>query len=133
MEDAAMAFTGSYAFDGEAAALKARIARLDRISRLLDTAFVVPGTQIRFGIDAILGLVPVVGDWAGVALSTIVVVEAARIGIPKLLLARMIANIAVEGGIGMVPLVGDLFDVFFRANRRNLALLVKHLEREGRL
>ncbi len=128
-----MAFTGSYAFDGEAAALKARIARLDRISRLLDTAFVVPGTQIRFGIDAILGLVPVVGDWAGVALSTIVVVEAARIGIPKLLLARMIANIAVEGGIGMVPLVGDLFDVFFRANRRNLALLVKHLEREGRL
>ncbi len=121
-----MAFTGSYAFDGEAAALKARIA-------LLDTAFVVPGTQIRFGIDAILGLVPVVGDWAGVALSTIVVVEAARIGIPKLLLARMIANIAVEGGIGMVPLVGDLFDVFFRANRRNLALLVKHLEREGRL
>ena len=80
--------------------LVARVARLDKLSRLLDIAFVIPGTKVRFGVDAILGLVPVVGDLAGVALSSLLIVEAARIGVPRLLLARMIGNVAIEGAVG---------------------------------
>ena len=111
--------------------LRSRIERLDRLSRLLDIAFVVPGTNIRFGVDAILGLIPVVGDWAGVALSSLVILEAARIGVPAGLLARMVGNVVIEGVVGSVPIAGDVFDVFWRANRRNLALLRRHLAREG--
>jgi len=128
-----MVFAGVYAAEREVDRLDVRIARLDRLSRLLDIAFVVPGTQIRFGVDAIIGLVPVVGDWVGVALSSIILVEAARIGVPKTLLARMIGNVVIEGVAGAVPVAGDIFDVYWRANRRNLALLMRHLESVGRL
>jgi hypothetical protein len=113
--------------------LDARVERLDRLSRLLDTAFVIPGTGIRFGVDAIIGIIPGVGDWAGVALSSLIVIEAARIGIPPALLARMIGNVVFEGVIGYVPIAGDVIDVFWRANRRNMALLREHLVREGRI
>ncbi|WP_202596437.1 DUF4112 domain-containing protein [Mesorhizobium loti] len=68
---------------GDAEDLRARVERLDRLSRLLDVAFAIPGTKVRFGVDAILGLIPVVGDWAGVALSSIIVVQAFRIGVPR--------------------------------------------------
>ena len=113
--------------------LEARIERLDGLSRLLDTAFVIPGTGIRFGVDAIIGIIPGVGDWAGVALSSLILIEAARIGIPPALLARMIGNVVIEGVIGYVPIAGDVIDVFWRANRRNMALLREHLVREGRI
>jgi hypothetical protein len=113
--------------------LEARIERLDGLSRLLDTAFVIPGTGIRFGVDAIIGIIPGVGDWAGVALSSLILIEAARIGIPPALLARMIGNVVIEGIIGYIPIVGDVIDVFWRANRRNMALLREHLVREGRI
>ena len=116
---------------GARASARPTFDRLDRISRLLDIAFVVPGTGIRFGVDAILGIVPVVGDWAGIALSSWIIVEAARLGVPGSLLARMILNVAIEGVVGAVPLAGNIFDVFWRANRRNVALLRGHLEREG--
>ena len=127
-----MGFAGIYV-DAETEALRTKIARLDQLSRLLDVAFVIPGTNIRFGIDAIIGLVPVVGDWAGVVLSSIIVVEAFRIGVPKFLLFRMIANVIIEGGIGVIPMAGDIFDVFWRANRRNVALLIEQLERDRRI
>jgi hypothetical protein len=113
--------------------LEARVERLERLSRLLDTAFVIPGTGIRFGVDAIIGIIPGVGDWAGVALSSLIVIEAARIGIPPALLARMIGNVVIEGVIGYVPIAGDVIDVFWRANRRNMALLREHLVRQGRI
>ncbi|WP_430515909.1 DUF4112 domain-containing protein [Mesorhizobium loti] len=93
----------------------------------------MPGTKVRFGVDAVLGLIPVVGDSAGVALSSIIVVEAFRIGVPVGVLIRMIANVLIEGVIGSIPIAGDAFDVFWRANRRNMALLVRHLERERRI
>jgi hypothetical protein len=128
-----MTYTTSRILDDGAEDLRGRIERLDRLSRLLDIAFVVPGTNIRFGVDAILGLIPVVGDWAGVALSSLVILEAARIGAPAGLLARMVGNVVIEGVFGSVPVVGDVFDVFWRANRRNLALLRRHLSREGQL
>ena len=128
-----MAYASSRILDDGAEDLRSRVERLDRLTRLLDIAFVVPGTNIRFGVDAIVGLIPVVGDWAGVALSSLVILEAARIGVPAGLLARMVGNVVIEGVVGSVPIAGDVFDVFWRANRRNLGLLRRHLAREGQL
>src|ERR1044072_3002826 len=110
-----------------------RIARIDALATLLDTAFVVPGTNIRFGLDALIGLVPGVGDAITTAISLYIVNEARALGAPRLLVARMLANVAVDGLVGAVPLVGDAFDVAFRANKRNMALLREHLDKaEGR-
>jgi hypothetical protein len=111
--------------------LRARLDRLDRLSQLLDVAFVVPGTNVRFGVEAILRLVPGIGDVAASALSLYVLYEARRLGIPTPLLVRMIANVIVEGVAGAVPLAGDLFDVAWRANRRNVRLVREYFEREG--
>jgi Domain of unknown function (DUF4112) len=108
-----------------------RIARIDALATLLDTAFVIPGTQVRFGLDAVIGLIPVLGDAVTTALSLYIVREARALGAPRLLLARMIANVALDGVIGAVPLVGDAFDVAWRANRRNMDLLLSHLAKRG--
>jgi hypothetical protein len=106
-----------------------RLARIDALSRLLDTAFVIPGTNIRFGVDALIGLVPGIGDAITTVMSLYIVSEARALGAPPLLIARMLANVALDGFVGAVPLVGDAFDVAFRANRRNMALLLDHLDR----
>jgi hypothetical protein len=108
-----------------------RIARIDALSTLLDTAFVFPGTHIRFGLDALIGLIPGVGDAITTALSLYIVREARALGAPRLLVARMIANVVVDGVVGAVPFVGDAFDVAWRANRRNMALLLDHLDQAG--
>ena len=100
-----------------------RIARIEWLSTLLDTAIVIPGTNIRFGLDALIGLVPGIGDVVSTALSLYIVREARALGAPRLLIARMLANVALDGVVGAVPVAGDLFDVAFRANRRNVALL----------
>ena len=110
-----------------------RIARIDALATLMDTALVVPGTQVRFGLDALIGLVPGIGDAISTAISLFVVSEARALGAPTWLIARMIGNVALDGVVGVVPLVGDVFDVAFRANRRNMALLRAHLDKtEGR-
>lgn len=110
-----------------------RIARIDALATLFDTAFVIPGTQIRFGIDALIRLIPGIGDVITTGLCLYIVNEARALGAPPLLIARMLANVAVDGLVGAVPLVGDAFDVAFRANRRNVALLRAHLDQvEGR-
>jgi hypothetical protein len=116
-----------------AGAWRARLDRLDWLAHWLDVAFVVPGTNIRFGVEAVLRLMPGIGDVAASALSVYVLYEASRLGIPTTLLVRMIANVVLEGAVGAVPIAGDAFDVAFRANRRNVALLREHLEREGLL
>ena len=105
-----------------------RLARIDALSQLFDTAFVIPGTSIRFGLDALIGLVPGIGDAITTAMSLYIVNEARALGAPLLLIARMLVNVALDGVVGAVPLVGDAFDVAFRANRRNLALLREHLD-----
>jgi len=97
------------------------------LATLFDTAFVVPGTKIRFGAEALLRLVPGIGDAAASALSLYLLYEASRLGVPRLLLARMLVNVMLEGAVGAVPVAGDAFDVLFRANRRNVALLREHL------
>jgi len=111
----------------------ARIARIDALATLLDTAFILPGTNIRFGVDAVIGLVPGIGDVITTALSLYIVGEARALGAPRHLILRMLANVALDGVVGAVPLLGDAFDVMWRANRRNIALLRKHLIARGEL
>jgi hypothetical protein len=108
----------------------ARIERIDALATLLDTAFVMPGTGIRFGLDGLIGLFPVIGDAITTALSLFIVHEAYQLGAPGHVIVRMLGNVAVDGVFGAVPLVGDAFDVLWRANRRNVRLLREWLERE---
>jgi len=105
------------------------LARARRLARLLDSAARVPGTQIRFGADAVLGLVPGLGDVAGAALAGYLVLLARRHGAPRSVVMRMLANVAVDTIGGTVPLAGDLFDVAYKSNLRNLALLEGAIER----
>lgn len=99
------------------------LARARTLARLLDSAAKVPGTGIRFGADAILGLIPGLGDVAGAALAGYLVILAQRLGAPRAIVLRMLANVAVDTIGGTVPLIGDLFDVAFKSNTRNVALL----------
>jgi len=103
-----------------------RLRRLDRLSRLLDNAFAIPGTRFRIGLDGILGLIPGIGDATGAALSIYLIVQAARLGLPVSTLLRMVGNVALETVVGAVPIVGDIFDIVWKANIRNMALLRGH-------
>ena len=107
------------------------VARLDALATLMDAAFVLPGTNVRMGLNGLIGLVPVAGDIIGGAISTYIVWEARQLGAPGWLIARMMLNVAIETGIGAVPLLGDMFDILFRANLRNMALLKHHIARRG--
>lgn len=109
-----------------------RIARLDALARVLDTALIVPGTNIRFGFDALIGLLPGIGDTVTTLMSLYIVHEARQLGAPPQLIARMLGNVALDGMVGAVPLVGDAFDLFFRSNRRNMALLREYLDSQDR-
>ena len=103
--------------------------RLERLTRWLDDGLTVPGTSWRFGWDPVLGLVPGAGDALGLVLSSFIVLEAARLGAPGASLARMVVNMGIDAVAGAVPLIGDLFDAGWKANRRNLRLLQRVLER----
>jgi Domain of unknown function (DUF4112) len=103
--------------------------RLRRLGYLLDNSIPVPGTNFRFGLDSVIGLVPGIGDLVGGALSVYIILEAARLGVPRPLLARMGYNVAVDTLVGGVPVLGDLFDAGYKANLRNLALVREHVER----
>lgn len=105
-----------------------QIERLRAVSRLLDSAFTVPGTNFRFGLDALIGLVPGVGDALGALFSAYLILQARRLGAPKSVINRMIANVGVDTMVGWVPVLGDLFDVGWKANNKNLALLEQHLQ-----
>ena len=110
-----------------------RMARLEALAKLLDVAFVVPGTNIRYGIDGLIGLVPVVGDIITTAISLWLVREARALGAPWHITSRMLGNVALDGVVGIVPFVGDAFDVMFRANIRNMRMLRKWLDKQPRL
>lgn len=101
--------------------------QLNRLAWLLDNSIPIPGFNFRIGLDAILGLIPGIGDAVGVLLSGYILREAARLGAPKTLLIRMGLNVVVEGLVGMVPVLGDLFDAAWKANLRNVALLNAYL------
>jgi hypothetical protein len=106
---------------------EAQLQRLDAFANLLDARFRVPGTGWRFGLDSVVGLVPGVGDAATLAVALWVLLQAHRLGASKGILARMAGNVIVDAVFGSVPLVGDIFDVAFKSNRRNVALLRRHL------
>jgi Domain of unknown function (DUF4112) len=106
-----------------------QVERLRALSRLLDSAFTVPGTQYRFGLDALIGLVPGLGDAVSALFSGYLILQASRLGAPKSVVSRMIANVALDTVVGWVPLLGDLFDVAWKSNVKNMALLEGHLQR----
>lgn len=105
---------------------ESRLRRLDKLAQLLDTALPIPGTRFRIGLDGLLGLVPGVGDTIGAVFSAYIIFEAARLGFPTGTLLRMIGNVAVETLVGAMPILGDIFDIAWKANVRNLALLRAH-------
>jgi hypothetical protein len=106
-----------------------RLARLRRVAWVIDGALRLPGTRFRFGLNSLIGLPPGFGDAALALLSLYFVIEAARLQVPGRVLGRMLANIAVEFGIGAVPVLGDVFDMVWKANLRNVALLERHFAR----
>ncbi len=105
---------------------------LDMLAHLLDEWFRIPGTNIRFGLDGIIGLAPGIGDILGGLASSILVVAAWVRGVPYITLVRMVVNIGIEVLFGMIPLLGDAFDIAWKANRRNYALLTRHLQQTRR-
>ncbi len=122
--DAADAFTLNRRPDAAA-----KLARLRRIARLMDSAIGLPGTRFRLGLDGLFGLAPVAGDAASAAVALYIIWEARRLGAPPSLVARMLGNLALDAFGGSVPLLGDLFDVGFKANIRNVDLLENLLRR----
>jgi NAD/NADP transhydrogenase beta subunit len=105
---------------------------LELVSHLLDDWFRIPGTQIRFGLDGIVGLIPGLGDVIAGLASCIILVGAWFRGVPYIGLVRMLVNLGIEVVIGAIPFVGDLFDIAWKANRRNYKLMVRHIEQPRR-
>lgn len=104
----------------------ARLARLRRLAWVVDAAFRLPGTRFRFGLNSLIGLTPAAGDAMLTALSLYIVWEARALGLPTHKLAKMLGNVGIEAAAGAVPILGDLFDMTFKANLRNLAIIEEH-------
>lgn len=108
------------------------LAEVETLAWVLDNSIRVPGTGgRRFGLDALIGLVPVVGDLLSGGIGLFVIWRASRMGLPRIVVARMLANAAIDMIVGSLPLVGDAFDLWFKANTRNLGLVRRHLEHPG--
>lgn len=103
--------------------------RIELMEQVLEQAFVLPGTRRRIGLDAILGLVPVLGDAVTALMGAWIVWEARNLGMSKWQLARMATNVGIDTALGAIPLVGDVFDLVFRSNSRNLKIIKRHLDR----
>ncbi len=100
--------------------------RIGRVTHVLDELIEVPGTSIKVGLDPVIGLIPIAGDAVSALAGGWVILEASRFGLPRVVLARMILNLALDLGIGAIPLLGDAYDLFFRSNSRNLDLFRRH-------
>jgi hypothetical protein len=120
----------SFGFNAQPLTREQRFARLEALGNLLDVAFIMPGTNIRYGIDGLIGLIPIVGDIITTAISLWIVREARALGAPRYLVARMLTNVAIDGAVGAVPLIGDAFDVAFKANVRNVRLLRRWMDKQ---
>lgn len=101
------------------------VKRLAALARWLDSSIRIPGTRVTLGFDAVIGLIPVLGDSAGLVLGLWIVSRAHRLGVSTPTLVRMLGNIGIDTVLGAVPLIGDVFDIFWKANQRNIALLEK--------
>jgi len=118
---------GTGAGGAEAATLR----RLERLAHWLDDRWRVPGTSQRVGLDGLIGLIPGIGDLATGLLAAYILFEAHRLGVPNTVFARMLVNLGLDVVAGSVPVLGDLFDVGWKANRRNVDLLRRHLAGKG--
>ena len=105
-----------------------RIERIRQAARVLDSAIPIPGTKYSFGIDAVIGLVPGLGDAVGMVFASVILYQAFRLGASKRLLTRMLYNVGVDGLLGAIPLLGDWHDVVWKANVKNVDLLERHLQ-----
>lgn len=103
--------------------------RIEALEKVLEHGFRVPGIGYEFGLDAIVGLIPVIGDFIGAALGAYLVWEAKNLGLPKWKLWRMSGNVALDTAVGFVPVAGDALDLLFRSNSRNLKIVKRHLDK----
>lgn len=103
--------------------------RVEAMEKLLERIFVIPGLNRPVGLDAVIGLVPVVGDVAAAAMGAYILWEARNLGMPKWKMARLAGNVGLDWLIGLIPIVGDASDVFFRSNSRNLRIIKRHLDK----
>jgi hypothetical protein len=106
--------------------------RMEIVARILDTAFTIPGTRQRFGVDAIIGLVPGLGDIITTLLSSYIIWEARNLGVSRFAIGRMLFNLGIHATIGAIPGIGDVFDAFFRVNQRNMRIVRSQLLRASR-
>jgi hypothetical protein len=118
--------TGEIVGASRAERFRAAEQRIGRVTRVLDELVGVPGTPIKVGLDPVIGLIPVVGDAVAAGVGAWVIAEAARFGVPRLVLGRMVLNLLLDLGVGAIPILGDVYDLFFRSNSRNLALFRRH-------
>lgn len=116
-------------FRDAAPSQEAALRRMQTVANALDTAFVIPGTKQRVGIDAIVGLIPGIGAFLTTVLSSYIIWEAKNLGVSRFALSRMLANLGIHATVGSLPLVGDVFDALFRVNQRNMRIVRSHLER----
>ncbi|MDQ3879639.1 MAG: DUF4112 domain-containing protein [Chloroflexota bacterium] len=105
---------------------------LDALAHLLDETFALPGTGWRFGLEAIIGLVPVVGDLVSAGLGGLLIVRALQFGLPRIVVARMAFNTLLDLAVGAIPFIGDLFDFVYKSNRRNIDLFRRYAGEPGR-
>ncbi len=103
--------------------------RVEAMEKLLERSFTIPGVNYPVGLDSIVGLVPVVGDFVTAAMGAYIVWEARNLGLPKWKIWRMAGNIAVDTALGAVPVVGDAFDLMFKSNSKNLRIIHRHLDK----
>lgn len=113
---------------GKGATKRERAADLELLAHWLDSVFRIPGLNIRFGLDVLLGLIPGFGDTATSLVSLYILQAATKAGVPRVTVARMALNIALDYVVGIVPIVGDLFDVYWKANNRNVELMRRHAQ-----
>jgi len=131
MPDSSLSYTAQAQRESRETDNRRRRAALHRLAYVLDSAIPLPGGY-RIGLDGIIGLIPGLGDLFGTALSSYIVAQAHRLGVPRAVLLRMAGNIALETLVGAVPVLGDLFDFAWKANRRNVALLERHVAQPQR-
>ncbi len=113
--------------DEEKEILEEKLTRLRQLSENLDESFTIPGTNIKFGIDALIGLVPGGGDLIGSLFSLYLLRTAIKMKLPKSAIISIMFNIIIDTTIGIVPVIGDIFDIFWKSNKRNMRIIEKHL------
>lgn len=125
--------TGTARLSKQRPDIERRLRRVRRVASMLDDQFKIPGTRIRWGIDSLVGLLPGAGDLATAAAGLWLIGEAVRMQAPKRLIARMLWNLLIDSTLGSIPILGDVFDLFWKSNRRNVDLLENHLATKEQL